>query len=58
MAASISTHREAVSREMSVLAKGGLIERCGRRLLLCDLTALELLAGDEEEQVFSRREKS
>ncbi|MDX0624004.1 cyclic nucleotide-binding domain-containing protein [Sinorhizobium medicae] len=58
LAASISTHREAVSREMSVLAKGGLIERCGRRLLLCDLTALELLAGDEEEQVFSRREKS
>ena len=57
LAASISTHREAVSREMSVLAKRGLIERCGRRLLLCDLTALELLAGDDEEQVFTRREE-
>jgi len=48
LAASISTHREAVSREMSALAKKGLIERRGRRLLLCDVAALEMLAGKEE----------
>jgi CRP/FNR family cyclic AMP-dependent transcriptional regulator len=45
LAAKISTHREAVSREMSALAKRGLIERRGGRLMLCDLTALEVLAG-------------
>ncbi|TCN22779.1 Crp/Fnr family transcriptional regulator [Sinorhizobium americanum] len=48
LAASISTHREAVSREMSALGKKGLIERRGHRLLLCDLAALEMLAGKEE----------
>lgn len=48
LAASISTHREAVSREMSTLAKRGLIERCGRGLMLRDLAALEMLAGKEE----------
>ncbi|WP_234819767.1 MULTISPECIES: Crp/Fnr family transcriptional regulator [Sinorhizobium] len=47
LAASISTQREAVSREMSTLSKRGLIERRGRRLLLCDLAALEMLAGKE-----------
>ncbi len=48
LAASISTHREAVSREMSTLAKRGLIERRGRSLMLRDLAALEMLAGKEE----------
>jgi CRP/FNR family transcriptional regulator, cyclic AMP receptor protein len=48
LAAKISTHREAVSREMSVLAKRGLIERHGSRLLLHDLAALETLAGRKE----------
>jgi CRP/FNR family transcriptional regulator, cyclic AMP receptor protein len=46
LAAMISTHREAVSREMSLFAKRGLIERRGRRLILRDGAALDLLAGD------------
>ena len=45
LAAKISTHREAVSREMSALAKRGLIEKRGNRLVLRDLAALEMLAG-------------
>ena len=45
LAARISTHREAVSREMSALAKRGLIEKRGNSLVLRDLAALEALAG-------------
>lgn len=48
LAAKISTHREAVSREMSALAKRGLIEKRGNRLMLCDLVALEALAARKE----------
>lgn len=36
----ISSHREAVSREMSRLARLGLVERQGRRLLVKDVTRL------------------
>ena len=48
LAAKISTHREAVSREMSALAKRGLIEKRGNRLMLHDLAALEMLAVKKE----------
>ena len=48
LAAGISTHREAVSREMSDLAKRGLIEKRGNKLLLNDLVALESLTGKEQ----------
>ena len=48
LASRISTHREAVSREMSALAKKGLIERRGSRLMLRDLAALAVLAGEKE----------
>lgn len=48
LAARISTHREAVSREMSALAKRGLIAKRGNKLVLNDLAALEMLAGKEE----------
>jgi CRP/FNR family cyclic AMP-dependent transcriptional regulator len=48
LAARISTHREAVSREMSALAKKGLIEKRGNRLVLRDVAALEALAGNGE----------
>lgn len=44
LAAAISTHREAVSREMSALAKKGLVEKRGSKLLLRDLGTLEALA--------------
>ena len=57
LAASISTHREAVSREMSALAKRGLIARSGRQLLLRDLDTLGMLAGrdtePDDQRVFS-----
>ena len=48
LAASISTHREAVSREMSALAKKGLIQKRSGVLLLRDLPALERLAEAHE----------
>jgi CRP/FNR family cyclic AMP-dependent transcriptional regulator len=44
LAAKISTHREAVSREMSALTKAGLIEKRGNGLMLRDLAALKMLA--------------
>jgi CRP-like cAMP-binding protein len=47
LAAAISTHREAVSREMSLLAKKGLIKRRGDNLVLRDRAALEALTGRE-----------
>ncbi len=47
LATMISTHREAVSREMSELAKRHLVERRGRKLMLPDPAALEALAGGE-----------
>ena len=46
LAAKISTHREAVSREMSTLAKLKLIEKRGDSLILLDLAALKALAGN------------
>lgn len=39
----ISSHREAVSRELSSLANGGLIERRGRNLVIKDVPRLEAL---------------
>jgi CRP-like cAMP-binding protein len=48
LAATISTHREAVSREMSALAKRGLVEKRGSRLMLHDLAVLERLAAKKE----------
>jgi CRP/FNR family transcriptional regulator, cyclic AMP receptor protein len=49
LAAMISTHREAVSREMSALAKRGLIEKRGARLMLIELETLRFLAGVEDD---------
>ena len=48
LAAQISSHREAVSREMSDLAKRKLIEKRGNSLVLHDLAALEALAGKDD----------
>jgi CRP-like cAMP-binding protein len=48
LAAKISTHREAVSREMSALAKRKLTEKRGRALLLLDVAALTELSEEEE----------
>ena len=41
LAASISTHREAVSREMSQLSKRGLVRKEDDRLLILDVEALQ-----------------
>jgi CRP-like cAMP-binding protein len=48
LAAKISTHREAVSREMSALAKRTLTEKRGSALLLLDVSALTALSEEEE----------
>jgi CRP/FNR family transcriptional regulator, cyclic AMP receptor protein len=48
LAAKISTHREAVSREMSALAKRKLIEKRDGSLVLRDLEALKALAGSDD----------
>lgn len=50
LAAYISTHREAVSREMSALAKRGLVKKRGSGLVLSELGTLELLAGKESDE--------
>jgi CRP/FNR family cyclic AMP-dependent transcriptional regulator len=48
LAARISTHREAVSREMSTLAKQKLIEKRKGVLVLPDVARLEALCHEEE----------
>lgn len=48
LATRISTHREAVSREMSRLAKLGLIARRGRGLVVPDIAALRASSGERE----------
>jgi CRP/FNR family transcriptional regulator, cyclic AMP receptor protein len=50
LAAKIGTHREAVSREMSALAKRGLIARSGGGLVLHDMETLKALADAREER--------
>jgi CRP/FNR family cyclic AMP-dependent transcriptional regulator len=49
LASSISTHREAVSREMSALAKRKLIEKRESTLVLLDLAALEAMAEEQDD---------
>ena len=46
IASRVGTSREQVTRGLSSLARQGLLERAARTLLLCDVAALEHLAGD------------
>jgi CRP/FNR family transcriptional regulator, cyclic AMP receptor protein len=46
LAARISTHREAVSRELSRLTKLGIIERKGRSIIVRDLERLERMVHE------------
>lgn len=46
LASRISTHREAVTREMSRLNRSGLIERKGDRLVICNLKELGVLVEE------------
>jgi CRP-like cAMP-binding protein len=46
IASRVGTSREQVTRELSRLARQGVLERAGRTLVLRDVAALERLAGD------------
>jgi TolB-like protein/CRP-like cAMP-binding protein/Flp pilus assembly protein TadD len=46
IASRVGTSREQVSRELSHLARQGLVQRSGHALVLLDVAALEQLAGD------------
>jgi Crp-like helix-turn-helix domain len=45
IAARVGSSREHVTRELSSLARRGILERAGRRLVLRDVAALEQLTG-------------
>jgi len=49
LAARISTHREAVSREMSRLTKLGLISKTGRRLAVHDIAGLRAARTSQDD---------
>jgi len=49
IASRISTHREAVTRELSWLEDKGIIAKEGRTLRLKDLGKLRMLAGEDSE---------
>ena len=46
IASRVSTHREAVTRELQRLAQLGLIERKGRSLRITDVARLELMVQE------------
>ncbi len=46
IASRISTHREAVTRELNELARAGLLERAPNALVILDLSALEKLVQE------------
>jgi adenylate cyclase len=46
IASRVGTSREQITRELSRLAREGLLERAGRGLVLLDVGALERLAGE------------
>jgi CRP/FNR family transcriptional regulator, cyclic AMP receptor protein len=48
LASRLSTHREAVTRELSQLARLGLIERSGNDLVIPDIEALERLVANDD----------
>jgi hypothetical protein len=46
IASNISTYREQVSRELSTMAKQGLVRRAGRALLVPDIQRLEKIVSE------------
>ncbi|HEY9548479.1 MAG TPA: helix-turn-helix domain-containing protein, partial [Kiloniellaceae bacterium] len=46
IASRISTHREAVTRELNDLTKSGLLTRDGRTLIISDVEELERLVHE------------
>jgi CRP/FNR family transcriptional regulator, cyclic AMP receptor protein len=49
IASRISTHREAVSREMKALSRAGLVQRRGDDLIICDFDRLARLVEEVTE---------
>jgi hypothetical protein len=47
MADQLATHREAVSREMSALTRGGMLRRQTDALLVCDIRRLRTLVEND-----------
>jgi CRP/FNR family transcriptional regulator, cyclic AMP receptor protein len=50
MASQVSTYREEVSRELSALAKAGILRREGHALLIRDVRRLEALLDEERDR--------
>jgi CRP/FNR family transcriptional regulator, cyclic AMP receptor protein len=50
LASRLSTHREAVTRELAELARLGVIERSGNDLVIPDVEALERLVADVDRE--------
>ena len=46
IAARISTHREAVTRELNALAKSGLVKKSGADLVVCDVGRLRAMLDE------------
>jgi CRP/FNR family transcriptional regulator, cyclic AMP receptor protein len=46
IASRVSTHREAVTRELSDLARSGLVEKRGHSLVICDVEALQRMVDE------------
>ncbi len=46
IASRISTHREAVTREMSLLAQSGLVKKMGDGIIICDIQELSRLVEE------------
>ena len=46
IASQVSTYREQVTRELSALAKQGLVERAGRALVIPDIARLEKIVAE------------
>ena len=47
----ISTHREAVSREISELSKCGILQRKNGKLIIHDINRLETLLQDKKNEL-------
>ena len=46
IASQVSTYREQVTRELSALARAGILEKDGAALVVCDVARLEKMVED------------
>ena len=54
IATRVSTHREAVTRELNALARARLIEKSGRSLVIKDIARLEQMVREVSGGVVSK----